>query len=92
MTENFTAFEGQRRLAAEFGKTEVEVLRLRAAERGLGEALEPALQQLQALKDANAKGKLANPISYKEATTALLYLGTVFKEAMRIHSSVGLLM
>ena len=44
------------------------------------------------IDDANAAGKLSNPISYKEATTALPYLGAVVKEAMRIHPSVGLLM
>ena len=44
------------------------------------------------IDDANAAGKLSNPISYKEATTVLPYLGAVVKEAMRIHPSVGLLM
>jgi phage-related minor tail protein len=44
----------QQKLAAEFGKTEIEILQLEAAQRGLGESLAPAIAQLKALKEANA--------------------------------------
>ncbi|KIW29387.1 uncharacterized protein PV07_05205 [Cladophialophora immunda] len=41
---------------------------------------------------ADKEGELSHPISYKEATTILPYLGTVIKEAMRLHPSVGMLL
>ncbi|EXJ60076.1 cytochrome P450 oxidoreductase [Cladophialophora yegresii CBS 114405] len=51
------------------------------------------MDQLVAEIDAVDKaGKLSRPISHKEATTELPYLGAVVKEAMRIHPSVGFLM
>jgi len=37
-------------------------------------------------------GGLSHPISYREATTVLPYLGAVIKEAMRLHPSVGMLL
>jgi cytochrome P450 len=40
----------------------------------------------------DAQGRLSDPISFKEASTLLPYLGAVVKEAMRLHPSVGLLM
>lgn len=44
------------------------------------------------IDEADKAGNLSNPISYKEATTHLPYLGAVLKESMRLHPSVGLLM
>jgi hypothetical protein len=43
------------------------------------------------IDDADKKGELSNPISDKEAR-ALPYLNAVEKEAMRMHSSVGLIL
>lgn len=42
--------------------------------------------------EADQKGSLSKPISYKEASTLLPYMGAVVREAMRLHPSVGLLM
>lgn len=44
------------------------------------------------IDQADKNGQLSKPISYKEATTVLPYLNAVLKEAIRVHSSVGLLM
>lgn len=44
------------------------------------------------IDSADTAGQLSTPISYKEASTLLPYLGAVVKEAMRLHPSVGLLM
>ena len=44
------------------------------------------------LDTADNDGKLSQPISYKESTEHLLYLGAAIKEALRLHSSVGLIM
>ncbi|OAP58487.1 hypothetical protein AYL99_07577 [Fonsecaea erecta] len=44
------------------------------------------------IDNADRQGKLSQPITFKEATTALPYLGAVVKESMRLHPSVGLLM
>lgn len=41
---------------------------------------------------ADKQSSLSHPISYKEATTLLPYLGAVIKESIRLHPSVGLLM
>lgn len=41
---------------------------------------------------ANKERKLSQPIAYKESIEHLPYLGAAIKEAMRLHSSVGLLM
>lgn len=49
-------------------------------------------KMLAEVDGADAAGKLSNPITYKESTTVLLYLGAIIKEAMRLHPSVGLLM
>lgn len=50
------------------------------------------MQRLQAqISDAADAGIISKPISDKEAR-ALPYLNTVLKEAMRLHSSVGLLL
>lgn len=43
------------------------------------------------IDSADKAGQLSTPISYKEASTHLPYLGAVVKEAMRLHPSVGLL-
>jgi cytochrome P450 len=47
---------------------------------------------LQQLDEADAAGKLSNPVSYKETQIHLPYFGAVMKEAMRVHPSVGLLL
>ena len=47
---------------------------------------------LDEIDQAQADGKLSNPISYKESITHLPYLHAVIKEAMRIHPSLGLLL
>jgi cytochrome P450 len=44
------------------------------------------------IDEADKMGKLSRPITHKEATTVLPYLGAVVKEAMRLHPSVGFLM
>ena len=44
------------------------------------------------IEDADKQGNLSHPISYKEATTMLPYLGAIVKESIRLHPSVGLLM
>ncbi|KIY02977.1 uncharacterized protein Z520_01442 [Fonsecaea multimorphosa CBS 102226] len=44
------------------------------------------------IENADKQGKLSQPITFKEATTLLPYLGAVVKESMRLHPSVGLLM
>ncbi|CVL12361.1 related to pisatin demethylase cytochrome P450 [Fusarium proliferatum] len=47
---------------------------------------------VEEIDTANENGKLSDPISYKESTSHLPYMGAVIKEAMRLHPSVGLLM
>ncbi|KAF5571396.1 pisatin demethylase cytochrome P450 [Fusarium pseudoanthophilum] len=47
---------------------------------------------VEEIDTANESGKLSDPISYKESTGHLPYMGAVIKEAMRLHPSVGLLM
>lgn len=47
---------------------------------------------VQEIDTADKQSLLSDPISYKEATTSLPYLGAVVKESMRLHPSVGLLM
>ncbi|RKL31250.1 hypothetical protein BFJ72_g11267 [Fusarium proliferatum] len=47
---------------------------------------------VEEIDTANENGKLSDPISYKESTSHLSYMGAVIKEAMRLHPSVGLLM
>lgn len=69
--------EAQRRLAAEFGKTEAEVLQLRAAERGLSEQTSGTIAELQKLTGANrqaaeAKEKLDKATSGNNAFLAQL--------------------
>ena len=50
------------------------------------------MRKLQAeIDNAADAGKISKPISDKEAR-ALIYLNAVLKEAMRLHSSVGLLL
>lgn len=46
----------------------------------------------QEIDQADKAGKLSDPISDKEARSELPYLRVVEKEAMRLHSSVGLLL
>lgn len=41
---------------------------------------------------ADRQGVMSQPISYKETSSFLPYLGAVVKEAMRLHPSVGFLM
>ncbi|KAL5361449.1 cytochrome P450 [Aspergillus floccosus] len=41
---------------------------------------------------ADKQGKLSNPISYRESVMHFPYLAAVFKEAMRLHPSVGLIL
>lgn len=51
------------------------------------------LAKVQAeIDNADHESKLSNPISYRESTTLLPYLGAVIKEAMRLHPSVGLIL
>ncbi|KAF5984321.1 cytochrome P450 monooxygenase oxidoreductase [Fusarium coicis] len=47
---------------------------------------------VEEIDTADKSGKLSDPISYKESTGHLPYMGAVIKEAMRLHPSVGLLM
>ena len=47
---------------------------------------------VEEIDNADRQGALSQPISYKEATSSLPYLGAVVKEAMRLHPSVGFLM
>ena len=47
---------------------------------------------LTEIDNTDKNGALSNPISYKEATTALPYMGAVVKESMRLHPSIGLIM
>ena len=47
---------------------------------------------LAEIDNTDKNGALSNPISYKEATTALPYVGAVVNEAMRLHPSIGLIM
>lgn len=49
-------------------------------------------KMLAELNDADRKGLLSSPVSYKESSTHLPYFDAVLKEAMRLHPSVGLLM
>ncbi|KAJ5962596.1 pisatin demethylase [Penicillium viridicatum] len=44
------------------------------------------------IDSASREGKLSNPVSYRESTTHLPYIGAVLKEAMRLHPSVGLIL
>ncbi|CAG8941411.1 unnamed protein product [Penicillium salamii] len=44
------------------------------------------------LDNAISEKKVGNPVSYRESTTHLPYLGAVIKEALRIHPSVGLIL
>ena len=53
------------------------------------QACEKMVAELDAV---DAQRQLSDPISYKEASTRLPYMGAVVKEAMRLHPSVGLLM
>ncbi|KGO49055.1 Cytochrome P450, E-class, group I [Penicillium expansum] len=41
------------------------------------------------IDDASRDGKISDPVSYRESLTHLPFLGAVFKEAMRLHPSVG---
>lgn len=47
---------------------------------------------IEEIDNADRKGQLSQPISYKETSTFLPYMGGVVKESMRLHPSVGLLM
>jgi cytochrome P450 len=47
---------------------------------------------LKQMDEADAAGKLSNPIQYKETQNHLPYFGAIMKEAMRMHPSVGLLL
>ncbi|PLB33726.1 cytochrome P450 [Aspergillus candidus] len=47
---------------------------------------------MQEIDTADAAGALSDPISYRESATHLPYIAAVFKEAMRIHPSTGLMM
>lgn len=44
------------------------------------------------IDEADRLKQLSSPISYRESTTHLPYLGAVIKEAMRLHPSVGLIL
>ncbi|KAF3387658.1 Cytochrome P450 monooxygenase mpaDE [Penicillium rolfsii] len=44
------------------------------------------------IDEADGLGHLSSPISYRETTTHLPYLGAVIKEAMRLYPSVGLIL
>ncbi|KAL4893001.1 cytochrome P450 [Aspergillus ambiguus] len=44
------------------------------------------------IDSANVQNKLSDPISYRESVAHLPYLAAVFKEAMRLHPSVGLIL
>lgn len=44
------------------------------------------------IDEADRRGSLTTPVSYRESTTQLPYLGAVIKEAMRLHPSVGLIL
>ena len=53
----------------------------------------PAMgKAVQEIDKSDRQGVLSQPISYKEASSSLPYLGAVVKEAMRLHPSVGFLM
>ncbi|KAF9891576.1 hypothetical protein FE257_003587 [Aspergillus nanangensis] len=41
---------------------------------------------------ADSQGKLSDPIAYRESVAHFPYLAAVFKEAMRLHPSVGLIL
>ncbi|CAG7930638.1 unnamed protein product [Penicillium olsonii] len=41
---------------------------------------------------AVSENRVSNPISYRESTTQLPYLGAVIKEALRLHPSIGMIM
>lgn len=43
------------------------------------------------IDEADRQGGLSSPITYKEATTKMAYLGAVIKEAMRLFPPVGLM-
>lgn len=47
---------------------------------------------VEEIDNADRKGQLSQPISYKETSSCLPYMGAVVKEAMRLHPSVGFLM
>ena len=47
---------------------------------------------VEEIDNADRQGKLSQPISFKETSNSLPYMGAVVKEAMRLHPSVGFLM
>lgn len=47
---------------------------------------------LTELNDGIVDGNISNPVTYRESTSHLPYLGAVIKEAMRLHPSVGMLL
>lgn len=50
------------------------------------------VRAVEEIDEADKLGRLSDPISYKESTSHLPYLGAAIKEAMRLHPSVGFIL
>jgi cytochrome P450 len=75
-----------------FAGSDTTAIALRACIYFLIKHPEKMQKVMNEIDTADKEGKLSNPISFKESTTHLPYMGAVLKEAMRLHPSVGLLM
>ncbi|KAB5559620.1 cytochrome P450 oxidoreductase [Coniochaeta sp. 2T2.1] len=75
-----------------FAGSDTTAIALRAAIYFLIKNPEKMKKTVDEIDAADKKGKLSDPIAYKESINHLPYTCAVIKEAMRLHPSVGLLM
>ncbi|KAF2142893.1 uncharacterized protein K452DRAFT_357955 [Aplosporella prunicola CBS 121167] len=75
-----------------FAGSDTTAIALRAIVYFLCKNPEKMRKLVSQIDDVDNAGLFSDPVSYKQATTHLPYLGAVIKEAMRLHPSVGLLL